>query len=276
MRKYLIPLLMASALVPAAALADEGGFGRARTHVERSDSQDNSSADRPQSPRRIEHSNDGGPRVQVERPERVFRAERSVEQGQASEPMRVHRFEPNQGNAPVEQVRRFERHQTEQPTQQVERAERHHDGFFGRIQQTGRDEQVRQQDEVQVHRDRDGFSGLRDRVVQNGDHVDRHHHWSRDWRNDHRYDWYSYRSRYGSLYRLGRYYDPYGWNYRRFSIGFNLWPSYFGSNYWLNDPWQYRLPPAYGPYRWVRYYDDALLVNIYTGQVVDVIHDFFW
>ena len=94
--------------------------------------------------------------------------------------------------------------------------------------------------------------------------------------SDNRYDWHSYRSRYGSLYRLGRYYDPYGWGYRRFSIGYSLWPSYYGSNYWLNDPWQYRLPPAYGPYRWVRYYDDALLVNIYTGQVVDVIHNFFW
>ena len=48
------------------------------------------------------------------------------------------------------------------------------------------------------------------------------------------------------------------------------------SNYWLNDPWQYRLPPAYGPYRWVRYYNDALLVDIYSGQVVDVIYGFFW
>ena len=31
-----------------------------------------------------------------------------------------------------------------------------------------------------------------------------------------------------------------------------------------------------GPYRWVRYYDDALLVDIYSGEVVDVIYDFFW
>jgi hypothetical protein len=38
----------------------------------------------------------------------------------------------------------------------------------------------------------------------------------------------------------------------------------------------YRLPQAYGPFRWVRYYGDALLVNIYTGQVVDVVYDFFW
>jgi hypothetical protein len=28
--------------------------------------------------------------------------------------------------------------------------------------------------------------------------------------------------------------------------------------------------------RWIRYYDDALLVDIRDGYVVDVIHDFFW
>ena len=46
--------------------------------------------------------------------------------------------------------------------------------------------------------------------------------------------------------------------------------------YWIQDPWQYRLPQVYGPYRWVRYYDDVLLVDIYSGEVVDVIHNFFW
>jgi hypothetical protein len=33
---------------------------------------------------------------------------------------------------------------------------------------------------------------------------------------------------------------------------------------------------AYPGTRWVRYYDDVLLVDVYTGEVVDVIHDFFW
>ncbi|WP_409574764.1 RcnB family protein [Sphingopyxis sp. PET50] len=33
---------------------------------------------------------------------------------------------------------------------------------------------------------------------------------------------------------------------------------------------------AYGGYRWVRYYNDALLVDTYSGEVVDVIYDFFW
>ena len=105
---------------------------------------------------------------------------------------------------------------------------------------------------------------------------DHHRRWSTNWRNDHRYDWRSYRNHNRSHFTFGRYYDPYGWGYRRLSIGYPLSHSYFGSNYWLNDPWSYRLPPAYGPYRWVRYYDDAVLVNIYTGEVVDVLYNFFW
>ena len=103
-----------------------------------------------------------------------------------------------------------------------------------------------------------------------------HSAWDTSWRNDRSYDWRGNRNRYGSLYNLSDYDDPYRNGYRRFSIGFSLWPSYYSSRYWLNDPWQYRLPPAYGPYRWVRYYDDALLVNIYTGEVTDVLHSFFW
>jgi Ni/Co efflux regulator RcnB len=100
--------------------------------------------------------------------------------------------------------------------------------------------------------------------------------WSNGWRNDHRYDWRRHRDRHRSTFRIGFYYDPFGWNYRRWSIGSYLYPSYYRSSFWLNDPWQYRLPPAYGPYRWVRYWNDALLVNTYTGEVVDVIHGFFW
>ena len=100
--------------------------------------------------------------------------------------------------------------------------------------------------------------------------------WSSQWRNDHRYDWQRYRARNQSIFRIGRYNDPFGWSYRRPSIGITLYAGYYQPDYWLDDPWQYRLPPVYGPYRWVRYYDDALLVDIYSGQVVDVIDNFFW
>jgi hypothetical protein len=101
--------------------------------------------------------------------------------------------------------------------------------------------------------------------------------WNRDWRRDNRYNWYNYRNTNRHVFRLGRYYSPYNnWSYRRLNIGFFLQPLFYSSSYWINDPWQYRLPEVYGPYRWVRYYDDALLVDVYTGEVVDVIYDFFW
>ncbi|WP_242443421.1 RcnB family protein [Sphingobium sp. LB126] len=102
--------------------------------------------------------------------------------------------------------------------------------------------------------------------------------WDSGWRNDRRYDWSSYRSRYGDRYRMGRYYAPRGWSYgySRYSIGIFLNSLLYSNSYWIDDPYSYRLPPAYGSLRWVRYYDDALLVDIRDGYVVDVIYDFFW
>jgi len=101
--------------------------------------------------------------------------------------------------------------------------------------------------------------------------------WNRGWRNDDRYDWSRYRAVNRSAYRLPRYYAPSGWGYgyRRFSVGVSLSSILFSQNYWIDDPFAYRLPEAYGPYRWVRYYDDALLVDIRTGQVIDTVYDIF-
>ena len=100
--------------------------------------------------------------------------------------------------------------------------------------------------------------------------------WRRDWRSDRRYDWQSHRRRHRSLFHFGFYSDPFGWGYRPYSIGWRLWPNYYRSSYWLHDPWAYRLPYAPPGYRWIRYYDDALLVDTWDGTVVDVIRNFFW
>jgi len=101
--------------------------------------------------------------------------------------------------------------------------------------------------------------------------------WDRNWRNDQRYDWNRYRQTNRRLYTPGRYSAPYrNYGYQRLSIGRPLDSQFFGSRYWINDPWQYRLPPVNGAYRWVRYYDDVLLVDTRSGRVADVIYDFFW
>ena len=101
--------------------------------------------------------------------------------------------------------------------------------------------------------------------------------WDRSWRNDRRYDWQNWRYSNRHLYRQPGYYAPYrGHRYSRFSIGLILGQPFFHQRYWIDDPWQYRLPHAGPGYAWVRYYDDVLLVDTWTGEVVDVIHDFFW
>lgn len=123
---------------------------------------------------------------------------------------------------------------------------------------------------------RDWRDGRRDGDWRN--RGDRGGNWNRGWRQDRRYDWSDYRARNRNVYRLPRYYAPRGYNYgyQRFSIGLTLGAMLFSSNYWINDPYTYRLPPADGPYRWVRYYNDALLVDTYTGEVIDVEYDIFW
>ncbi len=120
----------------------------------------------------------------------------------------------------------------------------------------------------------DGHRDVRDSRLWHGDNNRR---WDRhDWRRDNRYNWSSYRNHNRHIFQLGNYYSPYrNYSYRRLSIGFSLGSLFYGNRYWINDPWQYRLPDVYGPYRWVRYYDDVLLVDVYSGEVVDVIYDFF-
>ena len=99
--------------------------------------------------------------------------------------------------------------------------------------------------------------------------------WTSNWRSDRRYDWQALRNRDRNRFHLPSYRAPHGWGYRRYSRGYRLNPFFFANQYWF-DAYQYGLPPAYGPYRWVRYFDDALLVNIETGEIEDVIPNFFW
>jgi Ni/Co efflux regulator RcnB len=99
--------------------------------------------------------------------------------------------------------------------------------------------------------------------------------WNRDWRNDRRYDWRRYRDSHRSIFRIGVYFDPFGYGYQPFNIGYRMVPAYYGQQYWI-DPAMYSLPYPPPGTEWVRYWNDALLVDIYSGEVVDVIHNFFW
>lgn len=101
--------------------------------------------------------------------------------------------------------------------------------------------------------------------------------WDRGWRNNNRYNWASFRQANRLIFAPGPYFAPFaGHFYRPVGIGFFLDPLFFQPRFFLNDPWAFRLPPPGARFRWVRYYDDVLLVDIFTGEVVDSIEGFFW
>jgi hypothetical protein len=284
MRKSLFFILLATAAVPALAAPDPDGRndGRRSQNVERSE-RGNGERARPQ---RAERASRAAASEQAAPVAPVQRTQRNQQQDVA----RIQRAQRNQQSygATVDRRQRALR-DGNQINQNVSRYSGQGAREYSRRRQVTTDGSSRTSGQYsgQYSGDRSG-TNWRDRTrttqtttstnrLSNWNNDRDGRRWSSDWRRDNRYNWRNHRTRYSSLYRLGRYYDPYRYGYRRWSIGLTLGSGYYNnSNYWLNDPWQYRLPPAYGPYRWIRYYNDALLVNVYSGEVVDVIYGFFW
>jgi Ni/Co efflux regulator RcnB len=91
---------------------------------------------------------------------------------------------------------------------------------------------------------------------------------------------YSGERRYGSWnghrYRAGGWDWPRGYGYRRWWIGGILPGIFLSQAYWFDDYADLGFgPPPYGC-EWVRYGPDLLLVNIDTGQVLDVEYGVFY
>jgi Ni/Co efflux regulator RcnB len=95
----------------------------------------------------------------------------------------------------------------------------------------------------------------------------RDYRWGRD-------DWRGYRQGNRALYSRGNWRAPFA--YQRFAPGARIAPGFYGQRYWVADPWRYRLPPAGRHQRWVRHYDDVVLIDHRRGRVVDVIRGFYW
>jgi len=276
MRKLLISLLLASAAATP-ALADPGDHynhdnNRSEHQQARSERpQRSESSERPHS-----NGNAGGDRQNVAHRQALQQnGQQVVEQRDASqaqslraERQRLQAAEAFNGNS-AEDRRDLRRNRQ---------------GFNATTQQVNQ-ESLRRSDRPvpNVLRTRNRTQVVSDiprRGTQPPLRVDNHRRdrvsWNTNWRHDGRYDWHNWRNHHRSTFHLGFYYDPFGWGYQPFGIGWRLWPNYYSSNYWINDPYQYRLPFAPPGTQWIRYYNDALLVDTYTGEVVDVIRNFFW
>ena len=69
---------------------------------------------------------------------------------------------------------------------------------------------------------------------------------------------------------------PHGWAYRRWVVGAALPPLFLAPAYYYSGWAGLGLPPPQPGFQWVRYGPDLLLVNVGTGQVVDVIYGAFY
>lgn len=97
----------------------------------------------------------------------------------------------------------------------------------------------------------------------------------REDRRDYRQgEWRGYRNSNRAIYRRGNWRSPY--RYTAFRPGITIRSGYYSPRYYVNDWYRYRLPRPGRNLRWIRHYDDVLLVNIRTGRIVDVQRGFYW
>jgi Ni/Co efflux regulator RcnB len=76
-------------------------------------------------------------------------------------------------------------------------------------------------------------------------------------------------------YRIGPYHRPPGWAVHRWAYGQVLPRAYFAPEYILSDYWLFALEVPPVGYEWVRDDTDALLVNINSGEILQVVYGAF-
>lgn len=69
---------------------------------------------------------------------------------------------------------------------------------------------------------------------------------------------------------------PRGFHYRRFRLGERIPRVLLAADFFLTSYWLYGLEPPPPDYVWVRDGPDAVLVDRYTGEVIQVVYDVFY
>jgi hypothetical protein len=87
-----------------------------------------------------------------------------------------------------------------------------------------------------------------------------------------------YRRNYNSprRFNVGVYRWRDGYSYRRYGYGQRLPQHFFLRNFWLTNFFAYGLFAPPEGYVWVRYGPDALLIDEYTGEIVQVRYNMFY
>ena len=77
-------------------------------------------------------------------------------------------------------------------------------------------------------------------------------------------------------FHVGIYHRPPGFYARRWVYGDILPRIFWARDYWLSDFYDYDLPPPPPGTVWVRYWNDALLIDEYNGEVIEVAYNVFY
>lgn len=130
----------------------------------------------------------------------------------------------------------------------------------------------------ELRRDRQDIRAAEDNLDRAQRYGERRHvrEAQKDLRNaerEYRADWREHRVRNRNLYARGDWHAPF--RYQWFVPGAGIRPGYYASRYDIGDFRRYHLPVPPRGARWVRHYDDVVLVDFKNGRVVNVIHDFF-
>jgi Ni/Co efflux regulator RcnB len=77
-------------------------------------------------------------------------------------------------------------------------------------------------------------------------------------------------------YRAGSYQAPRGYAQHRWSYGQRLPRLYYAHNYWISSYWLYALFAPPSGLVWVRVGHDALLIDRYDGEIIQVRYNVFY
>ncbi len=96
----------------------------------------------------------------------------------------------------------------------------------------------------------------------------------REARQEYREDWQDYRRDNRKAFKGSRFNAPF--RYRTFNNGARISSSYYGPRYYVNNYSTYHLRAPRVNQRYVRHYNDLLLVNVRSGTVVRAYRNFYW
>jgi Ni/Co efflux regulator RcnB len=77
-------------------------------------------------------------------------------------------------------------------------------------------------------------------------------------------------------FHFGTYHRPSGWYFHRWTFGEFLPAFFFARNYWILDWANFDLDDPPPGTVWVRVGDDALLIDEYSGEVIEVVYGIFY